>query len=156
MTEETKTIAVNRKARHDYDLREALEAGLALTGCEIKSIREGKANLQNAYVQIREGEAWLMEMHVSPYTHGSYANHDPRRPRKLLLHRGEILRLAAQVAQKGFTLVPTRLYLKHGRAKVEVALAKGRKLYDKREAIAEREAARQMERASKGQWRERD
>jgi SsrA-binding protein len=146
---ESRTIAVNRKAHHDYDLRDSVEAGLALTGTEIKSVREGRVNLRDAYVQIKGGEAWLMEMHITPYERGGYANHDPRRPRKLLLHRDEIVRLGSQVAQKGLTLVPTRLYLKNGRAKVEVALAKGRKLYDKREAIAERDAERQMARGGR-------
>lgn len=145
-------IAVNRRARHEYDIRETIEAGLALQGTEIKSIRAGKVNLGDAYVQVKEGEAWLLEMHISPYTHGGYANHDPKRPRKLLLHRDEILRLAGLVAQKGLTIVPLRLYLKNGRAKVEIALAKGRKTYDKRQAIAEREAGRDVERALKGDW----
>ena len=149
MKGESRTIAVNRKAHHDYDLRDSVEAGLALTGTEIKSVREGRVNLRDAYVQIKGGEAWLMEMHITPYERGGYANHDPRRPRKLLLHRDEIVRLGSQVAQKGLTLVPTRLYLKNGRAKVEVALAKGRKLYDKREAISKRESEIEIGRAIK-------
>ncbi|MGQ9554209.1 MAG: SsrA-binding protein SmpB [Anaerolineae bacterium] len=156
MSEGFQVIAVNRRARHEYDVKETLEAGLVLTGSEIKSVRAGKVNLAEAYVQVKEGEAWLLDMHVSTYTHGGYANHDPRRPRKLLLHRDEILRLSGQVAQKGYTIVPLRLYLKQGKAKVEIALAKGRKLHDKRQAIAERDAEREVERALKGSWQERD
>ncbi|MHB0875850.1 MAG: SsrA-binding protein SmpB [Anaerolineae bacterium] len=152
MTEEFKQIAVNRKARHDYDIRDTLEAGISLMGTEIKSIREGRVNLTDAYVQVKNREAWLIDMHVTPYSHGGYANHDPRRPRKLLLHRDEILRLAGQIAQKGLTVVPLRLYLKNGRAKVEIAVAKGRKTYDKREAMATRDAEREVERALKGDW----
>ena len=152
MNEDVKQVAVNRKARHDYDIRDTMEAGIALTGTEIKSIREGRANLTDAYVQVKNREAWLMDMHVTPYSHGSYANHDPRRPRKLLLHRDEIIRLAGQIAQKGLTVVPLRLYLKDGRAKVEIAVAKGRKSYDKREAMATRDAEREVERALKGDW----
>lgn len=152
MKDEFRQIAVNRKARNDYDIRDSLEAGLALVGSEIKSIRAGHVSLTDAYVQVKDREAWLIDMHVAPYSHGGYANHDPRRPRKLLLHRDEILRLAGLVAQKGLTVVPLRLYLKGGRAKVEIAVAKGRKAYDKREAIAARDAQREVERAIKGDW----
>jgi len=148
--DEFQVIAVNRRARHEYDFKEQVEAGMALLGSEIKSIRAGKVNLAEAYVQVKGGEAWIYDMHISPYTHGGYANHDARRPRKLLMHRGEILNLAGQVAQRGYTIVPLRLYLKRGRAKVEIALAKGRKSYDKRQAIAERDAERDIERAMKG------
>jgi SsrA-binding protein len=152
VTEEFKQIAVNRKARHDYDIRDTMEAGISLMGTEIKSIREGRVNLTDAYVQVKNREAWLMDMHVTPYSHGGYANHDPRRPRKLLLHRDEILKLAGQIAQKGLTVVPLRIYLKDGRAKVEIAVAKGRKDYDKRDAMATRDAQREVERALKGDW----
>lgn len=142
-------VSVNRKARHDYSVEDSYEAGLVLMGSEIKSIRAGKVNLRQAFVQFRDGEAWVHDMHITPYERGGYANHEAMRPRKLLLHRAEIEGLRAQVAQKGFTVIPLSLYLKGGRAKVEIALAKGRKLYDKREAIAEREAERDMARASK-------
>ncbi|MGI6207499.1 MAG: SsrA-binding protein SmpB [Anaerolineae bacterium] len=147
-----KHIAENRRARHDYDLEDTYEAGLSLMGSEIKSIREGKVNLRQAYVQIKDGEAWVYDMHISPYTRGGYANHQPMRPRRLLLHKDEIRRLGAQVAQKGYTIVPTRLYLKRGRAKLEIALGKGRKAYDKRQAIAEREAQRDIERGMREKW----
>ena len=156
MNEAFQVITINRRARHEYDIKETLEAGLVLTGSEIKSVRAGKVNLTEAYVQVKEGEAWLLDMHISAYMHGGYANHDPKRPRKLLLHRDEILRLSAQVAQKGYTIVPLRLYLKRGKAKVEIALVKGRKLYDKRQAIAERDAEREVGRALKGSWQEQD
>lgn len=145
-------VAENRRARHDYALEDTYEAGLSLKGSEIKSIREGKVNLRQAYVQIKEGEAWVYDMHIAPYTRGGYANHDPTRPRRLLLHRDEIGRLGGQVAQRGYTIVPTRLYLKRGRAKLEIALAKGRRAYDKRQAIAEREAQREIERGLREKW----
>ncbi len=125
-----------------------------MVGSEIKSIRQGQVNLRQAYVQIKESEAWVMGMHIAPYSHGGYANHEPERPRRLLLHRDEIRRLAAKVAQRGYTIVPTRLYLKRGRAKLEIALAKGRHTYDKRQAIAEREAQRDIERGMREAERE--
>lgn len=151
-----KIIAVNRKARHDYFIEDTYEAGLVLTGTEIKSIRAGNVNLRDSYVAIRDGEAWVQGMHVSPYRHASTHDHapDPLRPRKLLLHRTEIGRLAGKVAKKGLTIVPLRLYLKDGRAKLEIGVARGKKLYDKRQALAERDAERQIERALRG--RERD
>ena len=142
-----KLIADNRRARHDYHLTERIEAGLELTGTEVKSLRDGKATLQRAYAEIRNGEAWLVGAHIPEYTQGTYTNHDPDRPRKLLLHRREIDRLFGQVREKGFTLIPTRLYFKNGRAKVEVALARGKDVRDKREAIREREMRRDMERS---------
>ncbi len=145
MTE--KTVAVNRKARHDYEVEETYEAGLALTGSEIKSVRAGRVNLKDSYVVIKEGEAWLLNTHISPYKEASRQGHDPRRSRKLLLHRTQIARLLGKVQAKGYTIVPLRLYLKDRYAKVEIALARGRKLYDKRREIAEREARREMERA---------
>ena len=140
-----KVVATNRKAYHDYFLEDAQEAGIALTGTEIKSVREGRVNLRDSYVQIRGGQAWLMNVHISPYAQGSYANPDPRRDRKLLLHKREILRLQAAVQEKGLTIVPLRMYLKDNRAKVEIALAKGKKLYDKREALAKKEIQRLVE-----------
>ena len=143
-----KTIATNRQARHDYFIEETFEAGLALTGTEIKSIRAGRLNLRDAYARVENGEAWLLGMHVSPYDQaGGYFQHDPLRPRKLLLHRRQIDYLHGQLGQRGLTLVPLRLYLKRGKAKVELGLAKGKKLYDKREALAERDARREIQRA---------
>ena len=144
-----KTITTNRKAYHNYFVQESLEAGIALTGTEIKSIREGRANLSDAYVRPEKGELWLLNAHISRYDAGSYMGHEPTRPRKLLLHRKEIAGLAAKVAEKGLTLVPLRIYIKDSLAKVEIALARGKKLYDKRETIARREAEREMGREFK-------
>lgn len=147
MSEGTKNVATNRKAKFEYFLFETLEAGIALHGSEIKSIRAGQISLAEAYVQINEHEAWLMEAHIAPYEQsGRFFNHEPRRPRKLLLHRDEIRKLWDSVRQKGVTIVPTRVYLKNGRAKVEIAVAKGKKLYDKRDAIAKRDAERDQRR----------
>jgi len=143
-----KTIATNRKAYHNYDLQESMEAGIALTGTEIKSVRAGKANLSDAYVRPEKGELWLLSAHIARYNAGSYMSHEPTRPRKLLLHRKEIANLTAKVAEKGLTLIPLRIYIKDSLAKVEVALARGKKLYDKRETIARREAEREMGRAT--------
>ena len=143
-----KVIATNRQARFEYSILDSAEAGLALTGTEIKSIRAGKVNLREAYARIEVGEIWLINMHISPYEQASnYFQHDPLRPKKLLLHRREINRLKAELGQKGLTLVPLRLYLKQGRAKVEIGLAKGKKLYDKRDAMAERDAKRDLQRS---------
>jgi SsrA-binding protein len=147
-------IVDNRRARHDYHLSDKVEAGLVLSGTEVKSLRDGKATLQQAYADVREGEAWLNGLHIPEYTQGNRANHDPDRPRKLLLHRREIDRMYAQVREKGMTLVPTRLYFKDGRVKVEVALARGKELRDKRRDVADRDAKRQIERALKGGARE--
>jgi SsrA-binding protein len=144
-----KLIADNRRARHDYNLLDRYEAGLVLTGTEVKSLRGGKASLQQAYAEVREGEAWLVGLHVPEYLQGNRANHDPDRPRKLLLHRREIDRLYGQVREKGLTVVPTRLYFKDGRVKVELALARGKELRDKRRDIASRDARRQIERELK-------
>lgn len=142
-----KTIAVNRKARHEYHIEDTYEAGLVLTGSEIKAIRAGRVNLQDAYAVIRDGEAWLVNMHIGPWPQAGRDAHAPRRDRKLLLHRYEIDRLAGKVQAKGYTLVPLRLYLKNGWAKVELALARGKKLYDKREAIRQRDLQREVDRA---------
>lgn len=141
-----KVVATNRKARHEYFILDTLEAGIALQGSEIKSIRAGKVSLAEAYVAIEGQEAWLVNAHIAPYDQASHFNHDPTRPRKLLLHREEIDRLWNQVRQKGVTIVPLRVYLKDGRAKVEIAAAKGKKLYDKRADIAKRDAQREIER----------
>jgi SsrA-binding protein len=146
MPEHTKVVATNRKAGFEYFLLERFEAGLALKGSEIKSIRAGQISLAEAYVRADERGAWLMEAHVAPYVQANRFNHDPKRPRRLLLHKKEIRELWEAVRQKGVTIVPTRLYLKDGRAKLEIAIAKGKKQYDKREAIARRDAEREMER----------
>jgi SsrA-binding protein len=140
----TKLIAQNRRARYDYLIEETVEAGLMLVGTEVKSCRNGKVSLNDSYATVRDGEAWLLQCHISPYSHGNRSNHDPLRPRKLLLHRAEVERLAAKVAQDGRTLVPTRLYFKHGLAKAEIAVAKGKRTHDKRQATAQREAERRM------------
>ena len=144
-----KTVATNRKAYHNYHLQESIEAGIALTGTEIKSIRAGRVSLGDAYVSPKGGELWLVNAHIARYEAGSYMSHEPTRPRKLLLHRKEIDNLSSQVLEKGFTLVPLKLYIRDSIAKVEVALAKGKKLYDKRESIARREVAREIDRAIK-------
>jgi SsrA-binding protein len=141
-----KLIAQNRKARHNYDIEDTLEAGLMLVGTEVKACREGRANLADSYAVIKDGEAWLLQCHISPYSHGNRANHDPMRPRKLLMHRNEIDRLQIKVAQEGRTLVPLKLYFRHGLAKVEIAIARGKKLYDKRADKAKRAAERSMQR----------
>jgi SsrA-binding protein len=144
--ENIKVVASNRKASHEYFLLERYEAGMALQGSEIKSIRAGQISLAEAYVQIDGREAWLVDAHVAPYEQAGIYNHEPRRPRKLLLHRSEIRRLWNEVRQKGVTIVPIRVYLKSGRAKIEIAVAKGKRLYDKRQAIAKRDAQREVER----------
>lgn len=141
-----KIIVDNRRARYEYQLTDRYEAGIELQGSEVKSLRAGKANLQDAFAAIERGEIVLHNLHISPYSHGGYANHEPVRPRKLLLKRAEIGKLQKATDQKGFTLVPTKLYFKNGWAKVEIAVGRGKKLYDKRQDIAEREAKRRMER----------
>ena len=146
-----KTVATNRKAYHNYHLGDSVEAGIALTGTEIKSIRAGRVSLGDAYVKPEAGELWLLNVHIARYEAGSYLSHEPRRPRKLLLHRKQIDSLTSRVLERGFTLVPLKLYIKDSLAKVEVALAKGKKLYDKRESIARHETEREIERAIKGQ-----
>lgn len=142
-----KIIAQNRKARHDYEILETFEAGLALRGTEVKSLRAGRANLKDSYAAVHNGEVWLYGVHISPYSHGNINNHDPERDRKLLLHRREIRRLIGKTKETGLTLVPLQLYFTRGKAKVELALARGKKQYDKREAIARRDAEREMKRA---------
>jgi len=142
----TKLIAQNRKARYEYHIEDTYEAGLVLMGTEVKSCRAGKANLADAYAVVKDGEAWLLSCHIGPYSHGNRANHDPVRPRKLLLHRAEIDKLQVATSQEGRTLVPLRLYFKHGLAKAEIAVARGKKLYDKRHDQAERDARRSMQR----------
>jgi SsrA-binding protein len=144
-----KLIADNRKARHDYHLLDRVEAGIALTGTEVKSLRDGRVELRQAYADVRDGEIWLVGAHIAEYGHGNLQNHEPDRDRKLLLHRKEISSLIGKVQERGLTLVPTRLYWKNGRAKVELALARGKEQRDKRRDIARREAQRDMERAFK-------
>ena len=153
MTDNVKIVASNRKAGFEYFLMEHFEAGLALQGSEIKSIRAGQMSLAEAYVSIENGEeAWLIDAHIAPYEQASRFGHEPRRPRKLLLHKDEILKLWNSIRQKGVTVVPLRVYLKKGRAKVEIAIAKGKKLYDKRADIAKRDAEREVQRS----FRERE
>ena len=144
-----KTVATNRKAYHNYLIQDSLEAGIVLTGTEIKSIRDGRVSLGDAYVKPDAGELWLLNAHIARYEAGSYLSHEPTRPRKLLLHRKQIDNLTSKVSEKGLTLVPLRLYIKGSIAKVEVALAKGKKLYDKRESIVRHETEREIERALK-------
>jgi SsrA-binding protein len=142
-------ISTNRKAYHDYFVDETLEAGLVLVGSEIKSIRAGQVNLRDSYISLRNGEAWLIGAHIAGYTEASYQDHDPRRDRKLLLHRREITKWRSKVEQRGFTMVPLKLYLKNNRAKVEIALVRGKHTYDKREAIAQRDSERDLRRELK-------
>jgi SsrA-binding protein len=144
-----KVVCQNRKAYHDYHIDETVESGIALLGTEVKSLREGKANLKDSYVIIKGGEVFLLNCHISPYSHGNIMNHDPLRTRKLLLHKKEISRLAGKVVAKGYTLIPLKLYFKDSFAKVEIGLAKGKKLFEKRDTIKEREARREIERAMK-------
>jgi SsrA-binding protein len=148
-----KTLAENRKARHDYFIEEAMEAGIVLSGTEVKSLREGKANLKDSYAEIRNGEIFLRNMHISPYEKGNIFNRDPLRDRKLLLHKDQILKLSLYIAQKGYTLVPLSLYLKTGRVKVNLAVARGKKDYDKRDSMLEKDAKRDMDRQLKEKTR---
>lgn len=144
-----KVVCQNRKAYHDYHIDETVESGIALLGTEVKSLREGKANLKDSYVIIKGGEVFLLNCHISPYSHGNIMNHDPLRTRKLLLHKKEISRLSGKVIAKGYTLIPLKLYFKNSFAKAEIGLAKGKKLFEKRDTIKEREARREIERAMK-------
>jgi len=148
-----KVVATNRKARHEYHFDDTYEAGLVLLGTEIKSIRAGQVSIREGFVLFEGGEAWLVNVHIAHYDPASQQNHDPRRRRKLLLHRRQIDRLESRSREKSYTVIPTKLYLKDGRAKVEIALARGKKLYDKRQAIAKRDSKRQMERALKERHR---
>lgn len=147
-----KNIALNRKASHDYFLEDRYEAGLVLSGTEIKSIRQGKVNLKDSYVSFKDGEAFIKEMHISAYDHGNRFNHDETRIRKLLLHKTEIRKLHQKVKIKGYSVVPVRMYLKDGRAKLEIALAKGKALYDKRESEKQRDVKREIEKAMKNNY----
>ena len=145
-------VCVNREARHNYFIDETYEAGLVLVGSEVKSLRDGKANLKDSYARIQKGEAVLVNAHVSPYAGANQFNHDPTRPRKLLLHRREIERLTGKTKERGFTLIPLKLYFKNGRAKVELGLARGKKFYDKRETLRRKVAEREVERALKSRY----
>jgi len=154
--ENVRVVATNRKAYHDYFIEQTYEAGIVLRGSEIKSIRAGRVNLRDSYARVRDGELWLIGAHISPYPQAStHERYDPRRPRKLLMHRYQINRLASAQQERGYTLVPLRMYLKDNRAKVELGLAQGKRLYDKRQAIAEREGQQQMEQALAGRRRRR-
>ncbi len=152
MTSEQRVLAANRSAFHDYHISDKYEAGIALTGTEVKSAMGGRVQLKEAYVSVQDGEAWLFNAHISPYSHGNRENHDPLRTRKLLLHRREITKLDDAAAKQGMTLVPTRIYLRNGRIKIEVGVARGKKLYDKRET----ELKRTMEREARAQLKERN
>ncbi len=154
MTDDLQIVATNRKAYHDYSIEETHEAGIALTGSEIKSVRAGQVNLRDSYAVVKDGEAYLLNVHISPYDPASRQNVDPYRTRKLLLHRQEINRLMGRVQEKGLTIVPLRMYLKKNRAKLEIALVRGKRQYDKREAIARRESDREIQRALKERARE--
>jgi SsrA-binding protein len=140
-------VAANRKAFHDYEIMEKVEAGLSLVGTEIKSIRAGGANIREAYARTTNGEMWLYGAHIAPYDAGSWLNHEPTRPRKLLLHKAQIRELTASMQERGLTIIPLSMYLKDGKAKVELGLVRGRKAYDKRQAIAKRDAEREIQRA---------
>ena len=144
-----KVISQNRKAYHDYHIEEAVESGIALLGTEVKSLREGRAHLKDSYVILKSGEAFLLNCHISPYSHGNIMNHEPLRTRKLLMHRKEIDRLRGKVEGKGFTLIPLKLYFKDSFVKVEIGLARGKKLFEKRDTIKEREPKREIEKARK-------
>jgi len=150
---EVKSIAVNRKARHEYSILDTYEVGLVLKGTEVKSLREGKVSLRESFAHFENNELYIMNMHISPYAFGNIFNVDPRRKRKLLMHKREINRLRGQVEEKGLTLVPLRIYFKKGHAKIELAVAKGKRLYDKRQALTEKDARREVERELKNkQW----
>src|SRR5881396_3431152 len=151
-----RTISTNRRARHEYEILETVEAGLVLRGTEVKSLRDAQVTFKDSYATVRNNEVWLLGCHINPYSHGTDANHDPERDRKVLLHRREIGRLTGKIAERGLTLVPLRLYFKSGRVKIELGLARGRKLHDKRAAIREREVRREMDKAARagrrGEW----
>ncbi|MGI6492330.1 MAG: SsrA-binding protein SmpB [Pelotomaculum sp.] len=144
-----KTVTENRKARHEYHIMETFEAGIALSGTEVKSLRAGKANLQDSFARVDKGELMLYNMHISPYEQGNQFNHEPKRPRRLLMHKREIMRLLGKTREKGLALIPLKVYFRNGWAKVELALARGKKLYDRREDMAAKDARREMDRAMK-------
>jgi SsrA-binding protein len=156
MPSEDRVVATNRRARHEYEILETLEAGLVLRGTEVKSLRDGEVNFKDSYATVRNGEAWLRGCHINPYSHGTDANHEPERDRKLLLHKREITRIMGKTAEKGLTVVPLKIYFKGGRIKIEIGLARGKKLHDKRATLRERETKREMEKAARagrsGRW----
>lgn len=149
-----KPVVDNRKARHEYHIEETYEAGMSLVGTEVKSLRAGKGNLQDAYAMVKDGEVWVNNFHISPYEQGNQFNHDPKRPKKLLLHKNEIRKLQALQKEKGYTLVPLKIFFKHGLAKMDLAVAIGKKLYDKRQDMADRDSKRDLERVMKNRGRE--
>ena len=151
-----KLVATNRKARYEYFIEETYEAGIALTGTEIQSVRQGRVSLGDAYAEVRGGEVYLVNSHIAEYDYGNRLNHNPRRPRKLLLHKSEIRRLDSRVRERGYTIVPLKMYLRGGLAKLEIGLARGKKMWDKREDIANRDAEREIERSAKASRRERE
>ena len=151
--EQIKTVCENRKARHDYFIHETYETGIELKGTEVKSLRVGKANLRDSYAEVKDGEIFVEHMHISPYEQGNIFNHDPLRRRRLLMHKKEILKLFSKTREKGFTLIPLKIYFKNGRAKLELALASGKHTYDKRAALAEKSAQRDIERAVRDKQR---
>ncbi|NIO12196.1 MAG: SsrA-binding protein SmpB [Deltaproteobacteria bacterium] len=153
MAEREKVVATNRRAHHDFHLEERYEAGISLLGTEVKSLREGRVNLKDSFARVEGEEVYLHQCHISPYSHGNIANHEPLRVRKLLLHREEIRKLSGKVQIRGYALVPTRIYFKEGKAKVELALGKGKRVHDKRESLKRKEAAREISRAFKGRNR---
>ncbi len=148
-SERTKLIAQNKKAYHDFEIGEKFEAGIVLLGTEVKSLREGRANLKDSYARVKKNEVFLFGLHISPYSHASFDNHDPERVRKLLLHGAEIRKLVGKTQERGYSLVPLKLYFKEGKAKVEIALARGKKEYDKRESLKRKEETREMDRMRK-------
>jgi SsrA-binding protein len=156
MPSEDRVVATNRRARHEYEILETLEAGLVLRGTEVKSLRDGQVNFKDSYATVRNGEAWLRGCHINPYSHGTDANHEPERDRKLLLHKREITRIVGKTSEKGLTVVPLKIYFKAGRIKIEIGLARGKKLHDKRATLRERETKREMEKAARagrsGRW----
>lgn len=152
MAEDVKVVARNKKARHDYFIEETMEAGIELVGTEVKSVKNGKVNIKDSFARIKDGEVFVYNMHISPYEKGNIYNRDPLRTRKLLLHKREIRRLIGYTQQKGYTLIPVSVYIKRGLVKVELAIAKGKKLYDRREDIARKEAQRRIERAMKEKY----
>ena len=146
---EDRTIATNRRARHEYEILETLEAGLVLRGTEVKSLRAGQVNFKDSYATVKQSEMWLLGCHIPPYSHGTDANHDPERDRKLLLHGREIRRLVGKIAERGLTVVPLKMYFKSGRAKIEIGLARGKKLHDKRATLRDRQTRREMDKAAR-------
>jgi SsrA-binding protein len=154
MEDKIKIVTTNRKAYHDYEILETIEAGIVLKGTEVKSLRQGKVSIQDSYAIIKEGEVWLLNMHISPYEYGNIYNHDPLRDKKLLLHKREIIRLSTKVKERGLTLIPLKVYFKNGKAKVELALVRGKKKYEKKEDIAERELQRELKRKYADKYKE--